>query len=133
MTGGRERMAVFLEQAEGQRPSEDRLEALQCAKQRHYSELVAAGEIRLRPGVLRLMGAAAAAGVRQAIVTTSGRSAVEALLSRQLPQHQDWLEFWVCGEDVAAKNPTHRAIAVPSSDWPAALIGCWPWRTRVTG
>ena len=42
VTGGRERMAVFLEQAEGQRPSEDRLEALQCAKQRHYSELVAA-------------------------------------------------------------------------------------------
>ena len=105
VTGGRERMAVFLEQAEGQRPSEDRLEALQCAKQRHYSELVAAGEIRLRPGVLRLMGAAAAAGVRQAIVTTSGRSAVEALLSRQLPQHQYWLDFWVCGEDVAAKKP----------------------------
>ena len=105
VTGGRERMAVFLEQAEGQRPSEDRLDALQRSKQRHYGELVAAGEIRLRPGVLRLMGAAAAAGVRQAIVTTSGRSAVEALLSRQLPQHQDWLEFWVCGEDVTAKKP----------------------------
>ena len=36
VTGSRERMAVFLEQAESQRPSEDRLDALQLSKQRHY-------------------------------------------------------------------------------------------------
>ncbi len=105
VTGGRERMAVFLEQREGLRPIDARLDALQRSKQAHYSQLVSAGEIQLRPGVLRLMKAAAAAGLRQAIVTTSGRSAVQALLTRQLPQHRDWLEFWVCGEDVSTKKP----------------------------
>ena len=105
VTGGRERMAVFLEQQEGCRPSDERLDALQRSKQAHYSQLVSAGEIQLRPGVLRLMAAAAAAGLPQAIVTTSGRSAVQALLERQLPDHRDWLAFWVCGEDVSAKKP----------------------------
>jgi beta-phosphoglucomutase-like phosphatase (HAD superfamily) len=30
---------------------------------------------------------------------------VQALLERQLPEHRQWLGFWVCGEDVQRKKP----------------------------
>jgi len=105
ISGGRERLSHFLSEAEGQPPEPRRVEALQAAKQRHYGALVAAGELQLRPGVARLLREAAEAGLRQAIVTTSGRSAVQALLERLLPQWPAQLPLWVCGEDVAAKKP----------------------------
>ena len=105
ISGGRERIRAFLSEVEGTPPDPERVERLQSAKQRHYNALVAAGELRLRPGVERLMRSAAEQGLRQAIVTTSSRSAVQALLEQLLPQHHSWLEFWVCGEDVARKKP----------------------------
>jgi HAD superfamily hydrolase (TIGR01509 family) len=109
ISGGRERMRAFLSQAEGQAPSAERIEALQRAKQAHYDALVAAGELQLRPGVRRLMRSAAEAGLQQAIVTTSGRAAVTALVQRLLPDLQAALSFWVCGEDVTRKKPDPQA------------------------
>ena len=80
ISGGRERLRHFLTQVHGASPSSDQVEALQASKTRHYTALVAAGELQLRPGVRRLMAELAAAGVVQALVTTSGRRAVQALL-----------------------------------------------------
>ena len=122
ISGGRERIRHFLTGVEQAPPSPDRVEQLQAAKQRHYTALMEAGAVGLRPGVERLMRAAAAQGVRQAIVTTSGRSAVAALLDRALPDHGQLLEFWVCGEDVSRKKPDPAAyrqalerLALPAS------------------
>ena len=109
ISGGRERIAHFLTQVEGCAPDPMRVEQLQAAKQHHYSALVASGGLQLRPGVKRLIQSAAAAGVQQAIVTTSGRSAVRALLDKLLPQHESCFAFWVCGEDVASKKPNPAA------------------------
>jgi HAD superfamily hydrolase (TIGR01509 family) len=109
ISGGRERLSAYLTQAEGQPPAAQRLEALQAAKQRHYAELVAGGALQLRPGVQRLMAAAAAAGIPQVIVTTSGRRAVSALLERLLPERLADLQQRVCGEDVAHKKPDPEA------------------------
>lgn len=109
ISGGRERISQFLTQVEGQPPDPERVQALQADKQRHYAALVAAGELRLRPGVARLIEAAAAAGLAQAIVTTSGRSAVTALLERLLPQQADRLQLRICGEDVGRKKPDPEA------------------------
>lgn len=111
ISGGRERMRHYLQQVEGGAVALERVEALQAAKQRHYSALVAAGELRLRPGVARLMAEAASAGLRQAIVTTSGRAAVAALLERLLPQAEQLLPLWICGEDVAHKKPHPEAYS----------------------
>ena len=105
ISGGRERLKAFLTEAEGREPSGERVETLQSAKQRHYTALVAAGELQLRPGVARLMAAAADAGVVQAIVTTSGRPAVAALLDRLLPERLNDLTLRICGEDVPRKKP----------------------------
>jgi HAD superfamily hydrolase (TIGR01509 family) len=107
--GGRERLAFFLSEAEGTRPDSRRLDALVASKQAHYAELVAAGELALRPGVERLIRAAAAAGLPQAIVTTSSRQAVGALASTCLAPLRDAFSFWICGEDVGAKKPDPEA------------------------
>ncbi|MFZ9849928.1 MAG: HAD-IA family hydrolase [Vulcanococcus sp.] len=122
ISGGRERLRAFLREAEGEDPSAERVEALQLAKQRHYSALVAGGELQLRPGVARLMAEAAAAGVVQGIVTTSGRPAVAALLEQLLPERLADLQLRICGEDVQRKKPDAEAyrLALAQLDLPAA-------------
>lgn len=111
ISGGRERLRAFLGR-QGQDPGEEQLEALQRSKQRHYRALVEQGQVRLRPGVRRLIAEAAAAGVRQAIVTTSGRTAVSALLESQLADLAAALPLWICGEDVRCKKPDPAAHAL---------------------
>ena len=116
ISGGQERMGYYAKAVAGVELGADRLAALQRAKQGHYRQLVQAGELHLRPGVGRLMAAAANAGLPQAIVTTSGRGAVEALLLQLLPDLMPQLAVRVCGEDVARKKPDpegyQRALAL---------------------
>ncbi|KEF42696.1 MAG: hydrolase [Cyanobium sp. CACIAM 14] len=109
VSGGRERIASFLRQVEGREPERERVEALQERKQALYAELVRQGGLVLRPGVGRLVAAAAAAGLRQALVTTSGRGAVEALLKTVPPPVPEAFAFWICGEDVSRKKPDPEA------------------------
>lgn len=103
--GGRERMAAFLTQAEGVPPAADRLDRLVEAKKRHYAALLQAGALPLREGVAGLIDAAWAAGLRQAIVTTSSRAAVEALVAGSLAERAGAFGGWFCGDDVACKKP----------------------------
>ncbi|MCP9836695.1 HAD-IA family hydrolase [Cyanobium sp. N.Huapi 1H5] len=107
--GGHERITAFLEQVEGRTPERGRVEELQRRKQTFYAELVQQGRLALRPGVARLVEEAAAAGLRQGIVTTSGRRAVQALLEGAPPALGRAFEFWVCGDDVARKKPDPEA------------------------
>ena len=122
ITGGKERIAAALQQLRGIAPDREELERLQAAKQRHYSALVEAGAIQLKPGVAAMIAAANAAGLRQALVTTSGRSAVTALVRRCLGSLAEALELWVCGEDVARKKPDPQAylLAMERLDLPPA-------------
>lgn len=109
ITGGAERIAAALAQLEGQPPERQRVEALHTSKQKHYASLVADGGLLPRPGVLELMAEAQGAGLSQVIVTTSGRSAVRALVDKFPPGAQAGLAFWVCGGDVARKKPDPEA------------------------
>lgn len=105
VSGGRERLAAYRHQ-QGEPPwPQERIETLMAAKQRHYVALVAAGGLALRPGVAPLIAEAQAAGIPQAIVTTSSRSAVAALLGGVGSSLSEAFAFWVCGEDVARKKP----------------------------
>jgi HAD superfamily hydrolase (TIGR01509 family) len=105
VSGGRERLAAYRHQ-QGEAPwPQERLETLMAAKQRHYGSWVAEGNLALRAGVAPLIAEAQAAGITQAIVTTSSRSAVAALLARLGPSISGAFAFWVCGEDVARKKP----------------------------
>jgi len=104
ISGGRERMRGF-GRDDGPSVSESQIERLQARKQVHYEQLVRSGAVGLRPGVRRLMLEAQAAGLAQAIVTTSGRASVRALIQSAGPDLAEALDFWVCGEDVERKKP----------------------------
>jgi HAD superfamily hydrolase (TIGR01509 family) len=86
-------------------------EALARSIHRHkhslYAGLVASGAVSLREGVVELMDEATARGLRQGIVTTSGRRSVDALLHRHLqtPGGTRRFDVVVCGDDVVRKKP----------------------------
>jgi HAD superfamily hydrolase (TIGR01509 family) len=105
IAGGRERIRAALLHQQKREPDPRLVETLQASKQAHYAALLAGGGLALRPGVQALLAAAAAAGLRQVIVTTSGRPAVQALLQQLLPDGADCFAFWVCGDDVSHKKP----------------------------
>lgn len=109
IAGGRERIAAALTALEGEPPRPERVEVLQAAKQEHYAALMARGDLQLRPGVRNLILEAQRRGLQQAIVTTSGRTAVAALVERLLPEAAAAFRFWVCGEDVPRKKPDPHA------------------------
>ena len=122
--GGRERLSHDLERREGVPPDLDRVNQLQATKQRHYAALIERGCIGLRPGVRRLIQAASAAGWCQAIVTTSGRQAVQALVDTQLHDVAGAFSLWICGEDVERKKPDPQAyrLAIDALAMPASLM-----------
>ncbi len=109
ISGGAERIHAALQQLEGVAPDPARVAALQADKQRHYAALMASGALQLRSGVAALIAEAAAAGLEQAIVTTSGRPAVQALARALLGDLAAAFGFWVCGEDVQRKKPAPEA------------------------
>ena len=84
---------------------------LHRSKQQHYRDRLSRGAVPLRPGVLALALDAAAAGLQQWIVTTSGRAAVAALL-KSTPELEACFAGWVCGEDVTCKKPHPEAYAM---------------------
>ena len=106
VTGGKERMEHY---AVSHRLSAvgivKMIPGLHASKNRHYAELLAQGGIPLRPGVLRLLQEARAAGVRLAIATTTSLENVHALLEHLLPQGDTWFEIIGAGDVVAKKKP----------------------------
>ncbi|HZX25907.1 MAG TPA: HAD-IA family hydrolase [Telluria sp.] len=75
-----------------------------------YEQAVRDGQVQMRPGVLALMAAAADAGLRLAIATTTSASNVSALLRRALGA--DWRSRFAAIEDAstaAAKKPDPQA------------------------
>ncbi|MEB3243609.1 MAG: HAD-IA family hydrolase [Cyanobacteriota bacterium] len=109
ISGGRERIRHFWQHG-SQRPcAQVDVEALMAAKQAAYASLARCGTLPLRPGVGRLVREAAAWGLPQALVTTSSRSAVAALLEGQDSAISQAFGLWICGEDVSAKKPNPEA------------------------
>ncbi len=82
-------------------------------KNKRYGELVASGALPLRPGVRALFDDCTEAGVRMAIVTTTSRGNVDALLSVQLGA--DWegrCAAVVSAEDAPVKKPDPQAYRI---------------------
>lgn len=110
ITGGRERLLHDMA-SRGDAPAlpDERLALaaeLHRRKNAHYAEIVAAGQIPLRAGVIELIDEAAAAGLKQGIATTTSRANLQALLQHHLgPRWQAVFSTTICGEDVSAKKP----------------------------
>lgn len=110
VTGGRERLLADMATRGDAPPTAGEREALarelHALKNRCYADLVRTARLPLRAGVAELIDEARAAGLRQAITTTTSRSNVEALMRVHLgPRWQGDFGAVVCGEDVQRKKP----------------------------
>lgn len=110
VTGGKERTLYYLENynTEFKRPGnlEEFVADLHKSKTRHYTDLLNTGAIPLRPGVLRLLNEAKAAGLRLAISTTTTPANVSSLLKNTLGEDgESWFEVIAAGDIVPAKKP----------------------------
>ncbi len=110
VTGGKERMKYYVERfrPDYAKPADfDALVAeLHQAKTRHYTRMLAAGGIPLRPGVRRLLTQARAAGLTLAVATTTTPDNVTALLRHSLAEDgPDWFAVIAAGDIVPAKKP----------------------------
>ena len=124
VSGGRERIRHFAAHSQGRSLPDDQVEALMAAKQRAYAAMARRGQLPLRPGVTRLVAEVAAQGRPQALVTTSSRTAVAALLAGHGEPLASAFTFWICGEDVGAKKPSPEgyALALQRLDLPASRV-----------
>ncbi len=110
VTGGKERMAFYLEKFNTAYAKDANTPALIAelhkAKTKHYTELLSHGDIPMRPGVKRLLQEARDAGMRLAVATTTTPENVTALLEHALaPGSSNWFEVIAAGDIVPAKKP----------------------------
>lgn len=79
---------------------------LHAVKTRHYTAMIAEGNVPLRPGIKQLIQDAHAAGIRLAIATTTTPENVSALLEVGLGKN--WADLFAangCGDIVPHKKP----------------------------
>jgi len=110
ISGGKERVARYVETLDVPETERARLRQLVPAihreKTRLFTELIADGRARFRPGVARLIREAKEAGVRLALASTTTAANVEALIASNLGS-ETLRDFAViaCGDQVEAKKP----------------------------
>lgn len=110
VTGGKERIRHYIDRHNPDYPAvADEaawIAGLHKAKTAHYLNLLADGEIPLRPGVRRLLDEARDQGLRLAIATTTTPENVTGLLEATLGKESiDWFEVIAAGDIVPAKKP----------------------------
>jgi len=109
-TGGKERIAAYLAgktlSAADRKRLAELIPAIHAEKTKFYSAFVADGAVPLRPGVVRLMEEALAAGCRLGIASTTTAVNIDALLQSTLgPRGLEMFSVIACGDQVAAKKP----------------------------
>lgn len=110
VTGGKERIRHYVTSYLPEFMSEDKLgdfaADLHKEKTAIYTEMMAGGEIKLRPGIERLIKEARVAGLKLAIATTTTLENVEALLVNALASDaMQWFDVVGAGDVVAHKKP----------------------------
>jgi HAD superfamily hydrolase (TIGR01509 family) len=110
VTGGKERIKYFVSDflTGYNKPDnfDDFVKHLHAVKTGHYTTMMRAGSVPLRPGIKQLIQQAHAAGITLAIATTTTPQNVSALLEVGLGK--DWEKYFSangCGDIVPAKKP----------------------------
>lgn len=108
--GGKERMTVYFEEfgwpedkVAEYGSKEDLILALHKEKTRLTSEIVA--DLPVRPGILRIIDEASAAGVRLGVCTTSNPKFIDAVLDLFGAERKAAFEFVHAGDVVSKKKP----------------------------
>jgi len=110
VTGGKERIKYYVSDFNTAyiKPDnfDDFVKHLHKVKTAHYTDMMRAGKVPLRPGIKQLIEDAHAAGITLAIATTTTPENVSALLEVGLGK--DWGKYFAangCGDIVPAKKP----------------------------
>lgn len=109
IAGGKERMRHYFDtQGWPAAAGDDKdgfLAELHKSKTAIFAELIASGQLPLRPGVLRLVDEAIAANVRLGVCTTSNPKSIDAVLNLMGPERKSRFEFVLAGDIVSRKKP----------------------------
>ncbi|MBI5436868.1 MAG: HAD-IA family hydrolase [Nitrosomonadales bacterium] len=110
VTGGKERIKYFVETClpDFQKPADydGFVKHLHAVKTSHYTAMLRAGHIPLRPGIKQLISDARQAGIALAIATTTSPENVSTLLEVGLGKN--WADYFAangCGDIVPHKKP----------------------------
>jgi HAD superfamily hydrolase (TIGR01509 family) len=110
VTGGKERIKHFVDEylKDFSKPADfdDFVKHLHKVKTAHYTAMLAAGQIPLRPGIEQLITDAHRTGIKLAIATTTSPENVAGLLEVGLGK--DWSRYFDsvgCGDIVPHKKP----------------------------
>ncbi len=110
VSGGKERILQFIKDEASEHLDREDLQAwiagLHKAKTRFYTEMMASGEISLRPGVERLIRESRDAGLRMAIATTTSSANIIALFKATLGHDaMEWFDTIGAAEQAPVKKP----------------------------
>ncbi len=107
--GGKERMRHYFDTygwPEGRPESKDELIALlHKTKTDFFTDIIASGQLPLRPGISRIVDEAIAAGVRLGVCTTSAPKAIDGVLDLFGAERKAKFEFVHAGDVVSKKKP----------------------------
>jgi len=108
VSGGRERLTHYWKTSKPDTRAidggaiEDLIERLHLVKTAAYEKAVQDGQVAMRPGVLALIEAAAQAGLKLAIATTTSPVNISALLRRAMGE--DWRTLFEVVEDASTAH-----------------------------
>ena len=123
-TGGKKRMRKHRDDLGVTEPSDEKIADLHRRKTAIYAEIVASGDLSLRPGVRELVSDGRAAGIRVAVATTTNTPNVEALCQVCWGQPANQVfEFIAAGDEVAAKKTRARCIQLGAETTRPARAG----------
>lgn len=113
--GGRDRLRHYMERYDPDWPESPELDTsdpdalikdLHARKAEHFHNIVAKGDVPLRPGVERLIGEASAARIKLAVVSNASRGTVASLLAHSVGKSIGRkLDVVLCGDEGFAKKP----------------------------
>lgn len=126
VTGGKERIRAFdAMQSASARLSDPEIAELHRIKTARYAALIAAGDCRLRPGVVELLAAVHRRGQQLGLATTTSRGNIDALLAPTLGgSWEERFDAIVAGDDVAAKKPAPDVYLTVLENLGAAAQDC---------
>jgi len=105
ITGGKERMRFYLQRL-GKSSDDDLIRQVYAAKSVIFQRMIRNGELKLRPGVKRVLESAREQDVPLAVATTTHPANVANLLASNLGEESiGWFKVIAAGDIVAAKKP----------------------------
>jgi HAD superfamily hydrolase (TIGR01509 family) len=109
VAGGKERMRHYFDSHGWPGKTADDKDAfladMHKTKTAIFADIIASGQLPLRPGVLRLVDEAIAANVRLGVCTTSNPKSIDAVLDLMGPARKSRFEFVLAGDIVSRKKP----------------------------